>query len=150
MTAARIVIGVDPGPIVGLFRLVISGDRILDRAAVQVTHGAVDEVLVALEEDDPNVLVAAERFVVGRGSMRSAKDGEVTRELVGRLAQHRRVALRTASQVKPWATDVRLAKAGLLDPTKGMRHSRDAARHALYAAVRDGGLPDPLSRGRAS
>jgi hypothetical protein len=47
--------------------------------------------------------------------------------------------------VKPWATDERLAAAGLLDPTKGMRHARDAARHALFCAVRDFGLPDPLS-----
>jgi hypothetical protein len=48
--------------------------------------------------------------------------------------------------VKPWATDERLEAAGLLDLTKGMRHARDAARHALFTAVKDGGVPDPLSK----
>jgi hypothetical protein len=47
--------------------------------------------------------------------------------------------------VKPWATDTRLAAAGLMEPTTGMRHARDAARHALFAAVKTYGLPDPLS-----
>ena len=56
--------------------------------------------------------------------------------------------IRTAGEVKPWATDKRLHTAGLLDLTAGMRHARDAARHALYSAVRDYGLPDPLSRAR--
>jgi hypothetical protein len=47
--------------------------------------------------------------------------------------------------VKPWAVDKRLHAAGLLDMTAGMRHARDAARHALFCAVKDYGLPDPLS-----
>jgi hypothetical protein len=53
---------------------------------------------------------------------------------------------RSAADVKPWATDTRLQAAGLLDLTKGMRHARDAARHALFCAVCDFGLTDPLSR----
>ena len=39
-----------------------------------------------------------------------------------------------------------MAAAGLLEPTKQLRHARDAARHALFAAVADCGIPDPLSR----
>ncbi|TDB80191.1 hypothetical protein E1091_19330 [Micromonospora fluostatini] len=99
-------------------------------------------------------VVAYERFVVGRraGQSSSAAAGERTRTMVGEVeawargAQWRRVYARSAAEVKPWATDLRLAAAGLLDLTKGMRHARDAARHALYCAVRDLGLADPLSR----
>jgi hypothetical protein len=37
-------------------------------------------------------------------------------------------------------------KSGLYTPTKNMPHARDAAKHALYAAVRYGFLRDPLSQ----
>jgi hypothetical protein len=83
----------------------------------------------------------------------------VTRDLIGTLqevweehdstAEGRRGARwfqRPAAHVKPWATDERLEAAGLLEATKGMRHARDAARHALFAACKDGGIPDPLSK----
>jgi hypothetical protein len=57
-------------------------------------------------------------------------------------------AARTASQVKLWGTDGRLARAGLADVTNpaAMRHARDGQRHGLFCAVHDCGLPDPLSR----
>ena len=77
--------------------------------------------------------------------------GRVTRELIGVLADlaagrpQVTVIRRPAGLVLPWATNHRLAAAGLMAPTVGMPHARDAARHALYAAVRDGGMPDPLS-----
>jgi hypothetical protein len=56
------------------------------------------------------------------------------------------VCLRTAAVAKAWATDIRLGRTGLLDETKGMTHARDAARHALYTACKEGNIPDPLSR----
>jgi hypothetical protein len=60
-----------------------------------------------------------------------------------------RVATRPPSLVKPWATDKRLAAAGLIEATSGMpAHARDGARHMLYAARHDCGLADPLSRAR--
>ena len=94
-----------------------------------------------------DAVVAVEQFVVGRGSMRAGHDGAVTRDLIGALQQIAPLAyLRTASEVKPWASDLRMAAAGLLEPTKQLRHARDAARHALFAAVADCGIPDPLSR----
>lgn len=47
------------------------------------------------------------------------------------------------------ACDDLFVPADLYARTRGLRHARDAARHALYAAVADGGIPDPLSaRGR--
>lgn len=54
------------------------------------------------------------------------------------------VRSRPAATVKPWATDKRLGAAGLLEPTEKFADARDAARHALFCAVADLGLPDPL------
>jgi hypothetical protein len=62
------------------------------------------------------------------------------------------VRVRPARDVKPWATDRKLEAAGLrpeLFPA-AMKHSKDGARHALFAACKDLGLRDPMSRVRAA
>ncbi|MCL2781625.1 MAG: hypothetical protein FWD74_09115, partial [Actinomycetia bacterium] len=102
------------------------------------------------------VLIAVERFVVGSRAARSRAPGggaaaqAVIAELVAlvrELARERDAALaaRSAATVKLWAADKRLAAAGWLRATEGMPHARDAARHALFAAVAAGVVPDPLS-----
>jgi hypothetical protein len=155
-----IYLGVDPGPVPGIVVLQVDGGAVAAHAlqctagiaAAVVDHLLADSVEAMAEFGGPaRVTLAAEKFVIGKASMRSAGAGAVTRDLVGQLqrvaALHGvRYVERTASQVKPWATDDRLAHARLLEPTKAMRHSRDAARHALFAAVHDGALTDPLSR----
>lgn len=141
------VIGVDPGPTPGIVRLRYSPGLVLEDAdVVQCSATAFYDVLLALGPYSAHVCV--ERFVVSRRSMssRTAGAGEVTRDQVGALQTAYSATLRTAAAVKPWATDARLDAAGLLEACKGMRHARDAARHALFAAVRDHGVPDPLSR----
>lgn len=154
-------IGIDPGPIPGIVMLWPHGGgrRRLEIDVVQCSESAAPAVLWGLLDSNRSLLgkapclVQIERFVVGSRSGRSstAGAGAATRDLVGRLqgeAENQpnvKVVLRSASEVKPWATDVRLEAAGLLEATKGMRHARDAARHALFAAVKDGGVPDPLS-----
>jgi hypothetical protein len=97
-------------------------------------------------------VVAMERFVVSRraGRSKTSGAGEQARNIIGAVTSLCQeagvpVVLRSASQVKAWATDNRLEAAGLLAPTRGLPHARDATRHALYAAVWDCGLPDPLS-----
>jgi hypothetical protein len=61
------------------------------------------------------------------------------------------VSVRPAGTVKTWATDDRLARSGLLAATSGMpKHSRDAARHALFTACKDLGMRDPLSKVRGT
>ncbi|BEL07847.1 hypothetical protein Q0Z83_060380 [Actinoplanes sichuanensis] len=160
------VIGVDPGPLPGIVRLHLIVDsrgvepsrligvepsRLIGAEALQVTPGVLLTVATALCEGIGQAL-AYERFVVGRRAARSATAaaGTRTRSVIGALEEwgHTRckVHARSAAEVKPWATDARLDAAGLLELTKGMRHARDAARHALFCAVRDYGLPDPLSR----
>lgn len=151
------VFGIDPGPVPGIVQLRIAERQIAQAGVVQCDRFLAPDVLEGLltaAAARPPTIVAIERFVVGRRAGRSAtaKAGEQTRQLIGELngvclgLDNVRVLQRSASTVKPWATDERLDAAGLLDATKGMRHARDAARHALFAAVRDGGLSDPLIR----
>lgn len=155
------VIGVDPGPIPGIVRLWLEHGhgptRLLEIEALQTTPRLIVPVLDMLSADG-RCAVALERFVVGQRAARSATPtaGAVTRAMVGVVEDwarttgpagwRRDLLRRSASEVKPWATDRRLEAAGLLAATHGMRHARDAARHALFCAVRDFGLPDPLSR----
>lgn len=152
-----VVIGIDPGPTPGLVELVYAGEKLIDVYVLQCDHRLAAGSLVRLLTEHPNVntYVGIEQFVIGRRSGRStsAKAGAITRSLIGDLQaqaladdQVQLVRLRSASVVKTWATDVRLAKAGLIAATVGMTHARDAARHALFTAVQDAGVPDPLSR----
>lgn len=161
------VIGVDPGPCVGIVVLRLEppqkrwlqaeedGPRsIAEVTACQVTPGALEKVLEALcSPADQFTAVAAERFVVGSRSARCATPGggKAAREVLADVeawARRRTWGFHAASaaDVKPWATDKRLEAAGLLGPTTGMRHARDAGRHALFRACKSWGLPDPLSR----
>jgi len=164
MTAPVVrVIGIDPGPVPGIVLLDPTGVV----HAVQCSHTVASVLFAALLDQQPATptVVQIEKFVVGRraGASSSAKAGEQTRELIGRLREvwetfdssvNGRLGghwfERTASQVKPWATNERLAAAGLLAKTEGMRHARDGARHAIYCAVHDAGLPDPLSKRKRS
>jgi len=157
------VVGIDPGPVPGfVMRRYIAGG-VADTHVVQVNHQLAPVIFRALLDQYPDIptVVQIERFVVGRraGASSSAKAGEQTRNLIGRLQElwenhdsTERGRLgghwfqRSAANVKPWATNERLEAAGLLAPTEGMRHCRDAARHALFAACHDGGVPDPLSK----
>jgi hypothetical protein len=93
-----------------------------------------------------------EEFRPGTGAGARGANATVTRTAVDELkavmeGYRVTVATRPAAMVKPWATDERLKKAGLFPVTAGMpQHARDAMRHLLYRAVRDCGVPDPLSR----
>ncbi|MFT4081166.1 MAG: hypothetical protein QM638_01140 [Nocardioides sp.] len=159
------VIGIDPGPIPGIVMLTPKfhpgGRTQLLPDVVQCSASTAPVVLYSLLNEIRGhqksggrapALVQIERFVVGRASMRGGKAGEQTRDLIGRLQREAdaqpnvSVVMRSANEVKAWATDARLEAAGLLEATKGMRHAKDACRHALFAAVKDGGIPDPLSR----
>lgn len=147
------VIGIDPGPLPGIVRLQLDQGKLVDAQALQVTPGLLVTVLDGINAETEVEALAYERFVVGRRAAQSssAAAGARTRNMVGELEawanpSWRKVFARSAAEVKPWATDARLDAAGLLDLTKGMRHARDAARHALFCAVRDFGLADPLSR----
>lgn len=149
------VLGVDPGETSGVVALGYTAGRLtavnVFQCGAKSTEWLAGQLLAEAESFADDVVLAVERFVVGTRAARSrtAKAGATTRDLVGRLTRPDaawRTVARSASEVKSWALDERLKAAGLLDATKEMRHARDAARHALFAAVADGGIPDPLSR----
>lgn len=151
-----LVVGVDPGQTSGIVAVDYDAGVAVRVTAVQAYGpGSVPTLVRALlrRADSSRVLVATEGFVVSGRAARSATAaaGAATRELIGQL---RAVAGDTAAAtfvswpagiVKTWATDRRLDAAGLTDPTRGMHHARDAARHAIYAAVHEHVTPDPLS-----
>lgn len=145
------IIGIDPGPIVGacLLRLPPPGGRDWHAEIAQITPSGLWALIAGWIEAYPINAVAAERFVVGHRAARVNDPGasQAARDVLGGLqlavphSVHR--IQRSAAEIKPWATDARLDAAGLLAPTKGMRHARDAARHALFSACRDFGARIP-------
>lgn len=151
-----IVIGVDPGPTTGIVELMWSPqDRRFTRTRiVQCNADAAMSIVdtFVLSDDVATRYLAVERFVdgfrAGRGNTPAA--AQITRDIIAGLTLQYtdpsvvRLELRSASEVKPWAIDERLFRVGLYNPTKGMQHARDAARHALFSASKHG-APDPLS-----
>jgi hypothetical protein len=152
-----VVIGIDPGPVTGL-AVLEWGDVPLQWTVSQVAASSsgvllarVRATLLDWQAGDSNVLVAAEDYVITNRTVRTAGRGaqKITNGLASWLSMEGAV-MRSPGQVKPWASDERLRRAGVMDILQGMRHARDAARHALYAACHDRGLPDPLGRKFAS
>lgn len=151
-----VVVGVDPGPTPGVAKLSYHKSTLYEANVFQCDPGSLLWLVRDLLEYgggfESRRILAVERFVVGGRASRSStpKAGAITRNMVGALeswAREYEVAFvaRSASEVKPWATDERLVKAGFALP-KSMTHAKDAARHCLFAAVHDGGIPDPLSK----
>lgn len=148
------VIGVDPGPSTGIVKLYWDDKTVCPLEIVQCNALSAPSVVDALIRRAVHpVYIAIEKFVDGRRSGRGNAPGaaKVTRDLITNLTieysgkqPHMLLIFRSASEVKPWANDERLHRVGLWTATKGMTHARDAARHALFAAVKLG-VPDPLS-----
>lgn len=93
-------------------------------------------------------MIAVEAFIPGNRAGAKGKDAELTRNIVGEIKSITGIPVksRPAVEVKKWASDKRLddAKFPMKEKT-AWRHARDAGRHALFAAVRDGGMRDPLA-----
>ena len=150
-----VAIGMDPGPTPGLVKLTYALGQLMDVAVVQCSANTALDILhlwlspVAKAE----LYFQVEKFVRGTkpGPSRTADmvGSAVTlvqSSLSSKGAPKGSVQVRNAATAKAWGTDKRLEQAGLADDLVGMRHAKDAARHALYTAVHDGGIPDPLSR----
>lgn len=171
MTGELLAIGVDPGPTPGIVALRWSDSLLLRAEVVQCSHGIAPSVVTWLlcEDGHPDLraVVQVERFVVGRTSGKAGRAGAVTRDLVGAITREvgfhststsgydAAVVQENAGRVKAWATDLRLMETAAVDAgqrehlyalTAGMQHARDAARHAVFASVNQGGIPDPLSK----
>lgn len=160
------VLGIDPGPHTGMCLSAwartgtVAGvaapvrPELLVSLAFECGMASAGPLLTMILRAWPHVIgsVAIEEFRRGPRSVRLRGANAVT--IGDEITQLRLIAagyglpvvVRPAVTVKNWADDARLAKCGLLDPTNGLGHARDAARHALYCAVKDLGLADPLSK----
>lgn len=140
-----IVLGIDPGVTTGV-ALWWDGEW----EAGQLSDGLVEDFVSRWCAE--GATFSYEKFVVRRraGITATSKANDTTQAVIGQVTSlaHRYnlpVYARSASEVKPWATDERLKAAGALEVCKGMGHARDAARHALFTAVKLGMTKDPLS-----
>lgn len=146
----RTFVGVDPGPSTGLvvLRYYDTPNRWISDA-FQCTAGSVNFLLSAVIEDFEPLIVAIEEFEVRRGSGgTTGKDAEVTKRIrhkTEEMAISRGISctVNKPGLIKPWATDKRLETIGFPLGAK-FKDARDAARHALHAAVKAGLAPDPL------
>jgi hypothetical protein len=126
--------------------------RIAGRLIFACNHEAAYPLASWLIESNAGpatVIGAGEAFVAGRGAGARQTGAAVTRQVIADLSSLPIAwQWRTASEVKTWATDVRLKASALYDMTVKSIDARDAARIALFCAVADAGLPDPLSKRR--
>ena len=156
-----IIIGVDPGGTTGIVVITLGDDgkyytlhsaEMPGQQFVEAFGRLIDGLVASrkLMDGEP-LLIAAEQFVVrGRASRsKTPQGGQLARRIIGWLESSTKpdqLSLRSASQVKKWATNRRLERAGLLAAIPaGGGHARDAGRHALFAARMDLKWPDPLS-----
>lgn len=149
----KVVLGIDPGETTGLCALRFADGQMLTNyfiAQCNLESATTIALAYAFDELPYSTLWATEKFVVGNraGRSSSSKAGANTRDLVGRLQAQAEMRgetfiQRSASEVKLWSTNARIKAAGI---TTVGGHSGDAARHSLFAAVKAGYCPDPLSK----
>ena len=148
MPSAIVTIGVDPGPHTGI--CVLDGVQGVALECDDASALLIVKMLIkGFAGPHRPVRIAVERFVIGPGTRKAGKAGEITRRVIGEihtLARQPGVAVieRPAVTVKDWATNRRLGAMGLLQITVGSDHARDACRHAAYSRKWDDGMPDPL------
>ena len=144
--------GVDGGPSTGAALLVIEPDGTRKWMVFQCDGNSAFWLIQDLYSQFCPRVVGIEAFVESN-KRNSAEDAELTRKITEHAymlvagIKRRPVAVprkRRATDVKPWATDKRLEKAGFPLGRKFL-DARDAGRHALYAAVYDGKERDPLA-----
>src|ERR1700743_1974673 len=144
----NVYIGVDPGPSSGIVVLVFDKDEVQWHVFQCSANTLAYQLGFLCQKFRPRI-IAYELFVPSNRAGNKGKDADTTRSLAHVC---KTVAVvwdmpevgRKAADIKPWATDKRLEKLGFPMGAK-FKDARDAGRHALYAAVRDGKERDPLA-----
>lgn len=154
-----LLIGLDPGKTTGvcLVRLpernVAWSDSRIQREWFQFSYPQLHDFLLhyvrSTHSDTDTSWLFTEGFVTGNGGGSKGKDADLTRAQITAAQNTLPYAThRTArpADVKPWATDKRLARAGLKYPWEGtaMRHTTDGGRVLSYLAVMNFLMRDPL------
>jgi len=145
------ILGVDPGRTTGIALLDAGGAAVLVQSSPEGVLTIVEALFRRTVDQGSGVALSVERFVSGprSGKLATPVGAAIARQLIGELTAWARatdvvVYLRSAGEVKPWATDARLNEIKVV--RVGMPHAADALRHALYTGVKAYGFPDPLSR----
>jgi hypothetical protein len=154
-------IGIDPGPTTGicLMEFIEPVSYPLPECNVTLIQANAGTALRVLEaylshfykSDRITCRVAGvEAFVTGSSAGTRGKNADLTRQYVMKFAEMLELfgyhpSIRKAGDVKPWASDKRLLRAGVPKLPDSMRHSADGARHCLFAAVKDAHMKDPLA-----
>jgi hypothetical protein len=152
------VIGIDPGPTTGVSFIdyLDTAPQPIQIEIFQMPAAAVEHFLEAYigwwyKGDKITAKFAQiEKFVTGQSAGTKGKAAELTRQCVMRQAEMLQlfgyaVKIRSAAEVKPWASDKRLEKLGCTASKSSLVHGRDGARHGMYTAVKDAGKADPLA-----
>jgi hypothetical protein len=155
--------GIDPGVCTGIAIMQwtepgagLISKRPVRMNLVQCAHASAADVLDALlrgveyPEGGTRRVAQIEKFVTGNRAGSKGEEADVVRELIPELthvleAHGYRVKERPAADVKPWASEKRLAAAGVPIMKTKLKDATDAARHAIFCAVRDGHAKDPLA-----
>lgn len=144
-------VGVDGGPSTGIAVLSVELAS-YEWTVFQVNGEGAPWLIQAIYDRFCPRVVASEKFIPSNRAGTTGKDADLTRRIhaytLDAAAGIRRVPPcavreRNAGNIKPWASDKRLAKTGFPLGSK-FKDARDAGRHALYAAVLDGKERDPL------
>jgi hypothetical protein len=154
-------IGIDPGPTTGICLMEFVGPYPypLPECNITLIQANAANALRVLEaylshfyQDERIVrrVAGVEAFVTGQSAGTRGKNADLTRQYVMKFAELLQlfgypVKIRKAGDVKPWASDKRLLRAGVPKLPDSMRHSGDGARHCLFAAVKDAHMKDPLA-----
>lgn len=149
------VIGVDPGVTTGISFIDYIDKRIAGTMQLQVDHASAVALLELIlgRWYNSNVIVQrwaqVEPFKTGQSAGAKGDAAEITRQQAFILGETLQVhgyhtELRKKGDIDTWGSNKRLEKAGIIRQLDGMRHANDASRHALYCAVHDAHMPDPL------
>lgn len=154
-------VGIDPGPTTGICLMeFVEGQSYpipeCNITLIQANAGTALRVLEAylthFYQDDRIIkrVAGVEAFVTGQSAGTRGKNADLTRQYVMKFAEMLELfgyypKIRKAGDVKPWASDKRLLRAGVPKQPDSMRHSLDGARHCLFAAVKDAHVKDPLA-----
>lgn len=160
-------VGIDPGPVTGMCFLDYEDGRLVGRTVLQCEGATAPlflkeylEIHVTSFPGGRSIgrrVASVEKFVTGASAGSRGKNADVTRQLVMELAEVLEmygypVRIRSAADVKPWASNKRVA-AGLnlteKDLVDKLRDGWDAARHCLYGAHEAGVISDPLTGKRS-
>lgn len=150
------VIGADPGPTTGLAIHDWADGKLVAFTILQVDGDSAQDVLEAVLVRRQQAIgdyiakryAQVEPFVTGQSAGTRGPKADYTRQEAFKLVEQLQqwgyaVKLRKAADIKTWASDKRLRAAGILRPPEN-RHGNDGSRHALYTAIHDAYLPDPL------